>query len=360
MDTDTDDRFWDALARWEELYQQGTDAPPEDLCRSHPENTERLKQHIQALKRMSWLTKPATEEAEFAPPQGGSDQPPRRLGEYDLLEPIGVGGMGQVFKALHRRMDRVVAVKILPRVSADSARRFQDEVRAAGKLLHPNIVTSFDAGEQDGVPFLAMEFIDGIDLAQQVQKHGPVSIKMAVDFTVQAARGLEYAHSKGVIHRDVKPSNLFLSKGGILKILDLGLAQLNGDKGTIAGTSDYLPPESVETGQADHRGDIYSLGCTLFFLLTGKPPFTGKTVIQTVMAHCEQPTPSLKTARSDVSAALDAVFQRMVAKRPQDRYQSMAEVIPALERCLRRRRAKWMVFAGLVGGSSLQQGYSAS
>jgi serine/threonine protein kinase len=161
--TESDERLWDALARWEQLYQQGQDTPAEELCQECPDLLDKLKDRIWALKRTAWLTKSAEEE-EPARPQGTSDQTPKTLGEYDVLEPLGAGGMGQVFKAVHRRMERTVVLKLLPRSSPEAAQRFQEEVKAAAKLTHPNVVTAFDASEQDGIPFLVMEFVEGTDL----------------------------------------------------------------------------------------------------------------------------------------------------------------------------------------------------
>jgi len=270
------------------------------------------------------------------------------FGEYVVLATIGAGGMGQVYKAEHRRMKRIVALKILPPAavkSPEAVKRFQQEVHAAARLDHPNIVTAYDAGEGHGVHFLAMQYVDGRDLASLIAERGPLPASKVVNYILQAARGLAYAHGKGVIHRDVKPANLLLNHEGTIKILDMGIARLDGAPGpksagkepmTVAGewigTADFMSPEQADDAhQVDARADVYSLGCTLYFLLTGEGPYAGSTFIQKVMAHREQPVPLLTCKRRDVPAALDRVFARMVAKHPAERFQTMQDVIGALE-----------------------------
>ena len=279
---------------------------------------------------------------------GGGSQP-LLLDRYIILDEIGSGGMGAVFKALHQQMDRVVALKILPKAafdSSDKVKRFQREVQAAAKLEHPNIVTAFDAHESEGVHFLVMSYVDGHDLAETVRRQGPLSAARAVKFITQAAKGLEHAHNLGIVHRDIKPANLLLDKMGTVKILDMGLALIENadpeyDKtvsqeltqtGMVMGTVAYLSPEqALDTHNADGRSDIYSMGCTLYYLLNGKAPYNEDTMMKTIMAHREANIPSLyNERRKGGPEELNAIFQKMVAKQPEDRFQNMADVISAL------------------------------
>jgi serine/threonine protein kinase len=271
------------------------------------------------------------------------------LGSYLILDEIGGGGMGRVYKAQHRRMKRVVAIKVLSPSATESPasiKRFQREVEAAAKLNHPNIVAAYDADEADGVHYLVMEYVDGESLTSLSGPHLPVS--SAVDFILQAAGGLQYAHQRGVVHRDIKPDNLLLDPQGTVKILDMGLARVDDSLGAvdesgpekltrvgqIMGTLDFMPPEQAEdTRLADARSDIYALGCTLYYLLVGDVPYQGDTTLRKVLAHRDHPIPSLSDRRVDVPKELDAVFRRMVAKRPDERYQSMAEVMQAVQSC---------------------------
>lgn len=291
------------------------------------------------------------------------------LGEYEILDKLGQGGMGVVLLARHRRMERLAAVKVLPKATMKSATaidRFFREAKAAARLSHPNIVSAYDASEKDGTHYLVMEYVDGEDLGQISRRCGPLPVDAAVDYMIQAARGLQYAHEQGVVHRDIKPANLLVDRNDTVKILDMGLARLHSvseaeateqdrltQSGQVMGTCDYMAPEQAEdTHGADHRADIYSLGCSLYRLLTGESPYKGDTLIKILMAHRDDPIPNLREKRPDVSAELASVFEKMVSKRPEDRYQSMVEAIAALERC----RAGASVAAGSVnlqpGGSS--------
>lgn len=268
------------------------------------------------------------------------------LGNYTILDKLGQGGMGMVLKAEHRRMKRVVALKVLsPAVTEnpEMTRRFQREVEAAARLDHPNIVTAYDADEANGTHFLVMQFVEGCDLSVIVLSHGPLPIKHALACTLQAARGLEYAHRQGVIHRDIKPANLLLDLQGCVKILDMGLARLEAGgavqdqltgTGQIMGTVDFMAPEqAMDSKTADARADIYSLGATLWYLLTGRVLYEGDTIVKKLMGHQNGVIPSLLGFLPDAASELETLFKKMVAKDPQARYQNMSQVIDALQSC---------------------------
>ncbi|MDB5339804.1 MAG: serine/threonine protein kinase [Planctomycetaceae bacterium] len=269
------------------------------------------------------------------------------MGNYLILDSIGQGGMGLVYKARHQQMDRVVALKVIHNKSSLAANeRFQREIKVVASIKHPNVVAAYDAGDVDGVQYLVMEYISGLNLSQYVVKNGPLPVSLAVGYLRQVAEGLKCIHDLGIVHRDIKPSNLLLENTGTVKILDLGLSRLiewPSDSeaetlteltapGQIVGTVDYMAPEQFTTPKSlDHRADFYSLGCTFYFLLAGKPPFLGRTMGEKVVAHREQRPPLLRQVRDSVSPELEALFQRLIAKHPEQRLASADELIAALD-----------------------------
>ncbi len=270
-----------------------------------------------------------------------------RMDRYVILDRIGKGGMGQVFKAKHAKMKRVVALKVLPREAMknqNAVARFFRESEAAARLNHANIVTAFDAGESEGLHYLVMEYIEGRDLDQVVRRRGPLRVATAIDYLKQAANGLEFAHQNGLIHRDIKPANMLLDENGIVKILDMGIARFvreaeaeQEDKeitheGAVIGTIDYMAPEqAINSKSVDRTVDLYGLGCTLHYLLTGHPPFDEGMLMVRMLAHREKCPPNLCEVRKDVPTSLDDIFQKLMAKSPQDRYASATELLCALE-----------------------------
>src|SRR5262245_23090914 len=309
------------------------------------------------LLRLRAMSPPAVARRHDLPPAALDDPPTLasapvpdswfehgRLGRYEILGRLAAGGMGAVFKARHAELGKVVALKVLPAGPMDEVRvaRFRNEIRAIGRLDHPNIVAAHDAGELGGVHFLVMDFVEGMDLARVLERRGRLSIPDACEAVRQAALGLQHAFERGLVHRDVKPSNLMLARGGRVLVLDLGLARSFAEaaadtltaRGMVLGTADYLAPEQWKHAHAaDTRADIYSLGCTLYHLLAGRPPFAGErshTILETMRAHLESPPPPIGQLRPDVPAGLGAVLDRMLAKDPADRFQSPAEVAEAL------------------------------
>jgi WD40 repeat protein/tRNA A-37 threonylcarbamoyl transferase component Bud32 len=286
-----------------------------------------------------WHPPPATAAAELAP---GT-----MVGPYEVIEEVRRGGMGAVYRARHTRLDRVVALKVLapdrfrdPRAVA----RFYREMQSAGAIDHPNVVRVSDAGEAGGVPYLAMEYIDGTDLDRLIRQRGPLRVPVACKIVRRVALALEHVRQKGLVHRDVKPSNIMMTREGRVRLLDLGLALLRDgradgaeitDSGILLGTAAYMAPEQASDPHGvDIRADLYSLGCTLYFLLAGRPPFGGKedgSPLKTLMAHAHEPAPSIQAVRPEVPDPLAAVLVRLMAKDPADRFQAPGEAAAALE-----------------------------
>lgn len=269
------------------------------------------------------------------------------VGEYVLFERVGSGAMGRVFKAYDRGRKRWVALKVLRskwNASPRHLKRFQREIRAARRLRHPNIVRALGAGCVDSMHFLAMEYVHGPNLETYLREHEPLSVATAVQFTLQAARGLSFAHQQGWIHRDIKPSNLLVGPDGEVKILDMGIARMfSGEEdaalerlthsGQVLGTPHYMAPEqALDPRNASPQCDIYALGCTLYRMLTGVLPYQGESDFEMLLAHLRAPTPALSQKRPDTPASLDAICRRMMAKEPVDRYESFESLIGDLER----------------------------
>ena len=283
------------------------------------------------------------------------------LGPYHLLEEVGRGGMGRVYKALHTVMGRIVALKLMAPELAENERsreRFLREVRSVTRLQHPNIVLAHDANDVEGVLFLVMEYVEGTTLAELVRVGGPLPVSRACELMRQAALGLQHAFQKGLVHRDIKPANLLIPRlspaetptcaapgaavlpqsTALVKIADFGLARLLGGD-TVAGhtatgflgTPDYVAPEQCQDGRsADIRSDLYSLGCTFHFALTGRVPFAGDSVMEKLYAHVMTPPPSMEALRPDVPAEVAAIVARLMAKGPDERFQTPAQLALAV------------------------------
>jgi serine/threonine protein kinase len=293
------------------------------------------------------------------------------LGDYLLLERLGEGSMGSIFKARHRNSGRLVALKLIRKdrlANPQALFRFEREMKALKGLDHLNVVHALDADRAGDTLFLTMEYVEGTDLSRLVKQAGPLPVWLACDYVRQTALGLQHLHERGLVHRDLKPSNLMVTYGidhpetgpGVIKVLDLGLARLasdppDGDHGptltklqTVLGTPDYISPEQArDARRVDFRGDLYSLGCTFYFLLTGQPLFPGGSAVDKLMKQCtEEPDPVAEVRRQhlaerqaagkltpeedEIPPEVIAVLERLLAKRPEDRYQTAAEVYAVL------------------------------
>lgn len=302
------------------------------------------------------------------------------LGRYRLLSLLGAGEMSAVYLAEHILMERRCAIKVLPANKVQDTSylgRFHREARAVASMNHANIVRAYDVDKQTesgtDIHFLVMEYVEGRNIEQIVKEQGPLDYVSAVDYIRQAADGLGHAHQSGMVHRDVKPGNLLIDNTGVVKLLDLGLARffkttdeesltIKHDE-KVLGTADYLAPEqAVDSHQVDARADIYSLGCTMYFALTGHPPFTDGTLVQRLLAHQTKTPPSVRYERPDIDDSLLEILDKMMAKKAADRYQTAAEVSEALARWLiEHASAAWkqkhmMLVAALCGMDALHAG----
>jgi len=323
----------------EEDLQEGSTAEhrqaPVEAVFARPED-----QPTVISKRPPLSTSPPGPRAKVQP----SDIPPgARLEHFELLEYVGGGGMGRVFRALDTRLGRTVAVKVLSRQQAgdlETLMRFRNEGRSAARLNHPSIAQVFYVGEDNGLSFIAFEFVEGTNIRDLVAQKGALSLAEALSYTLQVAEALAHAASRNVVHRDIKPSNVLITSEGRAKLIDMGLARMqklgtsSADltaSGVTLGTFDYISPEQArDPRNADARSDIYSLGCTLFFMLTGRPPFPEGTVLQKLLQHQEINPPDVRQFRPDLPDEVSRVLRKMMAKEPRQRYQDSGKLIEAL------------------------------
>jgi len=274
------------------------------------------------------------------------------LGKHKLLGHLGSGGMSSVYLAEHLGMKHKRAIKVLPKSKLGNnsyLERFQREAKAIASLNHPNIVRAYDIDNDKDTHYMVMEYVDGADMQTLVRKHGPLPYLVAANYIVQAARGLQHAHDVGLIHRDVKPANLLVNRQGIVKVLDLGLALFEDDKNDasltmeyndkVLGTADYLAPEqAINSHNVGHKADMYGLGCTLYFLLTGHPPFPDGSIASRIIKHQNSMPPDIRKDRPDCPGELDGICVKMMQKDPKFRYASCDQVADVLEAWIAKYR----------------------
>jgi len=260
----------------------------------------------------------------------------REIAGYKLIEKIGAGTMGVVYKARQVSLDRVVAIKILsPRHSrkADYVELFLREARAVARLNHPNVISGIDVGDEDGVRYFVMELASGQPIGQLLSRGGALDEERVLPIAVQIARALEHAHEAGLVHRDVKPDNILVTKNGTAKLCDYGLAKTRPEEGRPLGTPNYISPEQARgDASVDIRSDLYSFGATLFHMLTGRTPFEGNAKVVMVKHLSEEPK-GLRLIDPDISVAMDAIVAKLMRKKPEERYQSPKQLLAAFEEC---------------------------
>lgn len=263
------------------------------------------------------------------------------IGErYEILEKIGTGGMSDVYKAKDHKLNRFVAVKVLKQEFSENANfvsKFRIEAQAAAGLMHPNIVNVYDVGEEDGIYYIVMELVEGITLKKYIEKKARLSVKEAVSIAIQVSMGIEAAHNNHIIHRDIKPQNIMISKEGKVKVTDFGIAKAatsNTITSNVMGSVHYTSPEQARGGYSDEKSDIYSLGVTMFEMLTGRVPFNGETTVAIAIKHIQEEMASPREFVSEIPVSVEQIVFKCCQKSPDRRYQSMGELIVDLKKSL--------------------------
>lgn len=259
---------------------------------------------------------------------------------YEILEKIGTGGMSDVYKAKDHKLNRFVAVKVLKQEFSENANfvsKFRIEAQAAAGLMHPNIVNVYDVGEEDGIYYIVMELVEGITLKKYIEKKARLSVKEAISIAIQVCMGIEAAHNNHIIHRDIKPQNIIISKEGKVKVTDFGIAKAatsNTITSNVMGSVHYTSPEQARGGYSDAKSDIYSLGITMFEMLTGRVPFNGETTVAIAIKHIQEEMPSPREYVSEIPVSVEQIVYKCCQKSPDRRYQSMGELITDLKKSL--------------------------
>ena len=259
---------------------------------------------------------------------------------YEILEKIGTGGMSDVYKSKDHKLNRYVAIKVLKQEFSENANfvsKFRVEAQAAAGLMHPNIVNVYDVGEENGIYYIVMELVEGITLKKYIERKARLSVKEAVSIAIQVSMGIEAAHNNHIIHRDIKPQNIIISKEGKVKVTDFGIAKAatsNTITSNVMGSVHYTSPEQARGGYSDEKSDIYSLGITLFEMLTGRVPFNGETTVAIAIKHIQEPLPSPRDYIPEIPLSVEQIVFKCCQKSPDRRYESISDLLVDLKKVL--------------------------